>query len=468
MVTVSEDRFFHLRGRHVQHAHGRSSTAGGEHLSGAMIALMPTEADAKRLRLSGGEKADQLHVTLYFLGEGKDWSGDERERLINQLIDYVGEASPGPVLGRAFGVNHWNGDGDSPCWVLSIGDLRSEDQNGGALLEDVRRIAAQAVESADIPDQFTPWVPHICMAYTDDLSLGKELQKRLGNVEFDRIRIAFAGEYTDIALNDALTAAAPPLRRNPTPLEIRSRTDFVRIQSQWESAVDAVLADIQPLRAEQREQITAQVLAAAQTDDLDALNSITVSDETMSAVLLGHMTRAANDAGQAQQEEAEEQGVDVPEWSLDNLTAAIGLDLLRSVARVTARVISTAFVQSAVRTALLLIGRPTISPEQAAQEVDEHLSELSEAGPRESIGGAITAAQNEGRRTVLSVAPPASAYVASEILDRNVCGPCRSVDGTEFTTLANAQEQYPSGGYRDCLGGARCRGTIVAVWGEEE
>lgn len=467
MVTVYEDRFFHLRGRHVQHSHGRNSATGVEH-SGAMIALMPVEEDSRRLAIRGGEPFDQIHLTLYYLGEAVKWSSQDREILVNQVLRYVEESSPGYVMGRIFGVSHWNADMENPCWVLSIGDLREEDRGETSLLEDVRSIVSGALDEEVVPGQHTPWIPHLCLAYTDDLSLAGELQKRLGSVEFDRIRIAFGGEYTDVPLGGSLTAAAPPLRRNPTPLEIRSRTDFVRIQSQWESAVDAVLADIQPLRAEQREQITAQVLVAAQTDDLDALNSITVSDEALSAVLLGHMTRAANNAGRAQQEEAEEQGVDVPEWSLDNLTAAIGLDLLRSVARVTARVISTAFVQSAVRTALLLIGRPTISPEQAAQEVNEHLSELSEAGPRESIGGAITAAQNEGRRTVLNVAPPASAYVASEILDRNVCGPCRSVDGTEFTTLANAQEQYPSGGYRDCLGGARCRGTIVAVWGEEE
>jgi len=472
MVTVREDRFFHLRGRHVQHAHGRSSTAGSEHLSGAMIALMPTEADAKRLRLSGGERAEDLHVTLYFLGEGADWEEKERTRLIDSLIDRVASESPGSVAGRAFGVNHWNGDGDNPCWVLSVGDMRGEDGPGTVLLEAIRTMVTNALEGADMPDQFTPWVPHICMAYTDDLSLAKELQKRLGHVEFDRIRVAFAGEYTDISLGDSLTAAALPLRRDPSPLELRSRTDFVRMQSEWESAVDAVLNDIQPIRDAQREQISAQVLMAAETDDLDALNNVTVSDDDLFGVLFGHMVRAANDAGIAQQAEAEEQGVAVPDWNLGTsasaLTAAAGEELLRSIARVTARIINTSFVQSGIRRALSLIGRPAVSPEQAGADVSTHLEELSDAGPRESIGGAISSAQNEGRRTVLAASPPASSYTASEILDRNVCGPCRAVDGTGFRTLADASEQYPSGGYRDCLGGVRCRGTIVAVWDEVE
>lgn len=470
MLSVRDDRFFHLRGRHVQHAHGRNSTAGGDHLTGAMIALMPTEADARRLRLSGGEKASDLHLTLFFLGDGEEWPEDDRQSVTDALISYVGDQSPGPVSGRVFGVNHWNGDGDSPCWVLSVGDLRGEDRSGRTLLEDIRGAVSDVLDGGrEIPEQFTPWAPHICVAYTSDLSLTGELTKRLGDVEFDRIRVAFGGEYTDIELGDSLTAAAtPPLRRNMTTLESRSRADFVRMQEDWESAVDAVMADLAPIRQAQTQELSEAVRLAADTDDLDSLTTLTLDDSALYAVLFEHMTRAANQAGEQQQAEAEAQGVSVPEWSLDNLTAAFGADLLRQVAQVTARIINSSFVQSAIRRAMSLVGRPSVSPEQAAAEVEESLSELSEAGPRESIGGAITAAQNEGRRTVLAAAPPAQEYVSSEILDRNVCGPCRSVDGTSYETLPDAQEAYPSGGYRDCLGGPRCRGTIVAVWPESE
>ena len=465
MVTVREDSFFHLRGRHVQHAHGKSSTSGGEHLSGAMVALMPTEADARRLRLSGGEKTDDLHLTLYFLGEGVDWSDDDRNVLINSLIDSVSETGPGPVTARAFGVNHWNGDGDSPCWVLSVGD-RSDSET--VPLETVRQVVTDAMNDAAIPVQHTPWVPHVCMAYTDDLSLAKELQKRLGDVTFDRIRVAFAGDYTDIALGESLTAGAVSLRRNLNDAETRAGTDFARMQGDWERLVDSAVRDMASVRDSQREQIVAQVRAAAETDDLDALNAVSVDDSGLYSILFDTLIQAATDAGVEQQREAESQGVEVPEWSLDNLTAAAGARLLQSIARVTARILSTSLVQSAVRRSLTLIGRPSVSPEQVASEVDTHLSELSESGPRESIGGAISAAQNEGRRTVLSVAPIASSYTASEILDKNACGPCRAIDGESFSTLADANQAYPSGGYVDCLGGVRCRGTIVAVWDEGE
>lgn len=268
--------------------------------------------------------------------------------------------------------------------------------------------------------------------------------------------------------SDAMTAAGP-LRRRMTDTELKSKTDFVRMQEEWEDVVSNILDGLVPIREQQQEELVSQVLSAATQDDLDALSSIRVSGETIvatEALLFEHMVRAAEQAGREQQRAAEEQGIEVPEWSLGGLTAAVGRDLLRSIAAVTSRILSSSFVQSAVRRALSLVGRPQVSPEQVSQEVSVHLSELSEAGPRESIGGAVTAAQNEGRRIVMSVAPPASYYESSEILDRNVCAPCRNQDGTRYDTLSDASQAYPSGGYRDCLGGPRCRGTIVPVWEE--
>jgi hypothetical protein len=240
------------------------------------------------------------------------------------------------------------------------------------------------------------------------------------------------------------------------------------MQGDWESAVDAVMSGLEPLREQQIETLTGEVQAAAELGDLDLLNALALDAAPVEAVLIDHMVRAAQQAGEAQQKEAEEQGVAVPDWELGGaVTAAVGLDLLRSIAGVTARILNSSLVQSAVRRALELIGRPQVSPVQVGEEVGAHLVGLSDAGPRVTVGGAITAAQNEGRRTVLEAAPPARVYTASEILDRNVCGPCRDIDGTEFETLADSLVAYPAGGYTACLGGPRCRGTVVPLWEEE-
>lgn len=63
--------------------------------------------------------------------------------------------------------------------------------------------------------------------------------------------------------------------------------------------------------------------------------------------------------------------------------------------------------------------------------------------------------------------PPVAQIYASELLDRNTCGPCSLVDGTTYPDLETARLDYPTGIYVNCEGGDRCRGTLVFVWGTE-
>jgi hypothetical protein len=321
----------------------------------------------------------------------------------------------------------------------------------------------ESVDHPDLPEPHTPFAPHICAAYSDELDLIIALEERLGPVTFDRVRVAFAGDHTDIPLDESVTAAAGPLRRQPTELEIRSRVDFAEMDKAWHEAVDATVEAWADIQTVQREQITAAVQAAAEADDLDRLNTLTVDSSDGARLLIARMIAYAREAGEQQQAEAEAQGVNVPEWSLDDeaLTAAAIRDRLRQIGRTAARVLGVGLVQSAVRQAMRVWGSG--SADQVAAQVDEHLASLSGAAVEEQVGAAMTAAQNEGRMAVLAVAPPAE-YVASEALDRNSCKPCRDIDGTRYTTLPDARQAYPTGGYTGCLGGARCRGTLVTVW----
>lgn len=61
---------------------------------------------------------------------------------------------------------------------------------------------------------------------------------------------------------------------------------------------------------------------------------------------------------------------------------------------------------------------------------------------------------------------PVQTY-ASEIDDKNTCGPCFDIDGTVFPTRAEGERAYAGGVYEGCRGGGRCRGTLVYVWGAE-
>lgn len=507
-----------------------TAAADGSHMSGAMIALMPTVEDAERLAIEGGEDAEQLHLTLYYLGKGADFSEEQRTALTDAVRQSLANDTVAPMRGRAFGANHWNGNGDEPCWVYAVGDLPIEDLGDGEWpLEYVRASVTTALHDSEflagIPAPHSPWAPHICAAYSAGLDLIIALEERLGEVTFDRIRVAFAGDHTDIPLGgdvtacarvlpsrwdddvvhvevetnhggsvllDAMraateglaaelgvpvrvtgrtrttarTAAAGPLRRQPTELEIRSRVDFAEMDKAWHEAVDGTVEAWATVQEAMRAEVTAGIQAAAEADDLDRLDGLTVDSSDGARLLIARMIAYAREAGGQQQAEAEAQGVTVPEWSLDDeaLTAAAIRDRLRQIGRTAARVLGVGLVQSAVRQAMRVWGSGP--PSQVAGAVDEHLAGLSGAAVEEQVGAAMSAAQNEGRMAVLAVAPTAT-YVSTEALDRNSCKPCRDIDGTEYDTLAAARTAYPSGGYTGCLGGSRCRGTLVTVWPQD-
>lgn len=76
-------------------------------------------------------------------------------------------------------------------------------------------------------------------------------------------------------------------------------------------------------------------------------------------------------------------------------------------------------------------------------------------------------AHGRGRNRTAEKLIPGSVF-ASELLDKATCAKCRAVDGKEYETMAEARADYPEGPYVDCLGGARCRGTLVFLYAEPE
>lgn len=440
----------------------------GSHLSGAMIALLPSAADAKRLAVKGGEAADDLHLTLYYLGpDATAFSPTARQEMTGALMMMA--AGLPEITANVFGVAHWNAGSDDPSWVWSVGDARPLGESGPPL-EAVHSMACDAVwmtspVGVEIPGQHTPWVAHICAAYTDDLTLAKTLEQGNGPVVFDRIRITFGDDTTDIPLgvNDALTAAGA-LHRLPTDMELSSKIDFAMVDKQWKSAVAAMLGDYRRIESDQRAELREQITAAVDGGNLLALDTLSVSTDDTTRLLFTHMKRLARLAGEEVQREAEHQGVHVPPWDLDTaLTASTAMDVLTTVSRVTARSMGLTLVQSAGRRVMQFIGLDR-SGRDVAADVDTGLKTLSDSGPKDAVSGAMSAAQNAGRIAVLSLLPEA-AYLATEALDKNTCKPCVAIDGTEFGSLFAAREAYPSGGYSGCAGGFRCRGTMIAVWG---
>jgi 2'-5' RNA ligase len=175
--------------------------SGADVHTGAMLALMPTVEDAQRLALEGGEPADQLHLTLFYLGDAVDWSEQQRGDLISRVAAAARYLKP--VAGRVFGGAQWNPTSDEPAWVWNVGDDLDQDSSR---LQDAKYEITYALEDGhndpELPQQYSPWAPHICAVYGPD-DWGSVLADRVGPVTFDRVRVAFAGQYTDIPLTGA-------------------------------------------------------------------------------------------------------------------------------------------------------------------------------------------------------------------------------------------------------------------------
>jgi F like protein len=190
---------------------GETVTAGADVHTGAMVALMPTEADAARLALEGGEAVDQLHLTLFYLGEAAAWNDEQRADLATRIS--YGAKLLTPVTARVFGASTWNPQSDEPAYVWNVGDDNGAESNGpggagtsGSKLADAHFEARWALEDGhndpELPQQYTPWSPHVCAAYGNaDLAA---MAERVGPITFDRIRVAFAGEYLDFPLSAGL------------------------------------------------------------------------------------------------------------------------------------------------------------------------------------------------------------------------------------------------------------------------
>lgn len=104
------------------------------------------------------------------------------------------------------------------------------------------------------------------------------------------------------------------------------------------------------------------------------------------------------------------------------------------------------------------------------EAVQEALEGVSPKGPVDVARQANHAVVNAGRfQTVENNNRKPAWLYSSEVMDGSTCRACAAIDGTEWTTVAEAREAYPvASGYVRCEGNQggynRCRGTLVFVW----
>jgi 2'-5' RNA ligase len=169
--------------------------------TGAMIALVPRPEDAARFARVGGEPVDQLHVTMAFLGDAVDWTPEQRVDVIGRMRDtYAGR---GVVDADAFSVNVFNPgttNDREPCLVMGL---------SGDTLPGIHGGVHEVLGDPPIPEQHTPFVPHMTLRYMPDAvneemgAHAAEAMGLVGPVTFDRLRVAFADDVYDIMLTPA-------------------------------------------------------------------------------------------------------------------------------------------------------------------------------------------------------------------------------------------------------------------------
>lgn len=233
------------------------------------------------------------------------------------------------------------------------------------------------------------------------------------------------------------------------------------IQQQWVQAKADLLAQWPATAQPMVDELAGQAETAVADDDLGALGSLAVSAGVLAAVVLllnrsGKGLAVAAAAGVVA--EAAVQGVSI------KAPGRAGADRVRQTADAVAGIISAGYASGAARAALQLAGA---DPAAVRDAVAQHLTDLGTSANGlvgENVGALLSAAQHAGRLAVLE-AHPATAYVAVEASDGpNRCKPCGQVNNTRYDTLAEALKDYPSAGFRGCLGKSRCRGGIHPIF----
>lgn len=262
-----------------------------------------------------------------------------------------------------------------------------------------------------------------------------------------------------------LLRSTPAIRNADTdPLE--------QMQQDHETALDALLADFAPIEDDWIDDLGDQIERAIDDEDTAALANLSLDSTDAADTVRTALGAAAQQAANRMADEARGQGVTVTAPKVDeSLTARLRPgqivnfgDELATIATAVAALIASGLAASAAQEAVRRF-LPGVSGKTVATAVKGKLRALKGVFKKDQLGGAVHRAQNTGRIATLEAAPEAR-WVASEKNDGNTCQPCRAIDGTTFTTLADVTAAYGAGPYHACEGGIRCRGTVTAFWDE--
>lgn len=184
---------------------GLTAAAADDAGTGAMVALVPAAADATRLAIDGGLPVDDLHLTLAYLGDGADWTAEQRTLVADAAAALA--AAEGPVAAATWAVMDINPGTDAACVALAVGN----EEGPGSRIVGMRDVVLGVLGGTGLPplpEQHRPFVPHLTLGYRDELGDGPvDTAERIGPVVLDRLRVSFGGDTTDYPLTGGAATA---------------------------------------------------------------------------------------------------------------------------------------------------------------------------------------------------------------------------------------------------------------------
>lgn len=151
--------------------------------SGAMVALYPSPDVAEMLAQDAGEPAEDLHVTLAFLGDASELDDPAALKAVVQGI----AASAPPLTGEVAGIGHFTA-GPEPVTYAS------PDVPG---LSELRQSICEGLEGAGVePSGDHGFTPHMTLAYA-------RTEPDIPNLAlaFNTLSLVIAGDRTDYPLS---------------------------------------------------------------------------------------------------------------------------------------------------------------------------------------------------------------------------------------------------------------------------
>lgn len=438
-----------------------ATAATGSSNTGVMVALYPPPGVAAGLALEGGEPAEELHITLAFLGQRDDLADPTA---LHAAVRVWAAQTPA-IVGEVSGVGLFTA-GEEPVTYLSA-DLP-------ALPQARQDLIAALVAAGVTPSEQHGFTPHMTLDYADRVA---EVDEGGRMLTFANVTVVVGDDRTDYRLGEGTAVASraerPGLRRKPTAAAASDQpgedngVDHAALDAAFAAALALLKATWNGVRAAQIEDVLAQIRTAASMEEVAAVTPAPLGAQAFADVLAPLIEQGAASVV----EEALAQGVDLATPDLAEATKIVGL-----AAVATALLLAKSLGTSAASKALSMWGA---NPDRdaVATAVGDYLGGMAGTAADYELAGLATQAQNEGRFQALEGSPNGTAFFAHEpgvvgvngegakLGDGIICEPCIRVDGTEYASMSDARIDYPSGYYRDCEGGKRCRGTVLARFG---